>query len=127
MTQDLSSPLRIVRAIHAGIAGVLFVLLPIALAGDEALRDAIVRGSRDKLRVLVYWVILGLIFLAVVLSVRRANLALLSIFALVDLPMIKCLWDRIKGELLAPVLAVSVICSLIEMSRMLAVRRRQVA
>jgi hypothetical protein len=127
MTQTLSLSRRLIRAIHAGIAGVLFVLLPIAIGGDENLRDAMARWEWNAFRVPVYWVLLGLIFLAVALYVRRANLAVLCLFVLLDLPMIKFFWDTVKGALLAPVLVISVLCLLIEISKLVIVRRRQTA
>ena len=85
------------------------------------------RWEWNALRVPGYWALLGLVFLAAAVCVRRANLALLSVFILVDLPMSKFFWDTIKGALLAPVLVISVLCLLIEISKLVFVRRRQTA
>jgi hypothetical protein len=127
MTQGLSTRRRIVRAIHAGIAGVFFIMIPAAIAGDEDLRDAILQRNWNELMYLGSWLAFGLVFLAVALQAQRANLVWLSAFVLLDLPMIYLFWESIKGLLLAPVLAVSVICLLVEISKLVAIRKKQPA
>jgi len=117
-------PRKIVRAIHAGVAGVLFLLLPIAIAGDEFLGDGLLHVNRDGLRFFASWLALAFVFLAVALLVSRANAWLLVLFALVDVPSIKFFWDTVKGALLAPALAFSVLCLLVEAIRQLSLRKR---
>ncbi|HXH66283.1 MAG TPA: hypothetical protein VNI81_03725 [Candidatus Limnocylindrales bacterium] len=124
MAEDLPIPRRIVRAIHAGVAGVFFVLIPSAIAGNEDLPAALFQRNWNELRYLGYWMVLCLIFLGVALLARRAGSCLLCIFLLLDLPMINYFWDSIKGALLVPVMGVSVICILIEISQQFVVRKR---
>ena len=123
MTQ-LSTPRRIVRAVHLGIAGVFFVLIPVMIAGDEELRVAFFQGNWVQLRYLVYMSVLGLLFLAIALLTPRGGIGMLFTFGLVDVPMIKFFWDSEKGALLGPVLIISVLCILTEVSRQISARKR---
>jgi len=127
MTEALSIPRRIIRSVHAGIAGVFLVLIPFAIAGDEDLRAAIFQRQWSELKELAYFLVLASIFLAIALLVRRAKLALLCLVLLLDLPMMVLFWESDKGVLLAPVLAASAICILMEIFKLTAARQRQVA
>jgi len=127
MTQAISIPRRVVRVIHAGIGGAFLVLVPIAIAGDKNLRDAIAQGNWSRLRYLVFVLILCALSVVVALTVRRANSVLLIAFILLDIPLAKMVWDSKKLALLAPVLAVSLVCILIEMAKSMIVWRKQAA
>jgi hypothetical protein len=116
-----------VRAIHGGIAGVFFVMIPAAIAGNEDLRDAILHRNWNELKYLGYWFAIGLFFLMIALLVRRANLVVLGIFALMDLVMLLMSWYGVKSIILVPILAVSLLGLLTEMYKLVVTEKSQVA
>ena len=77
-----------------------------------------------QVKFLGYWLGCALVFLAVALLIKNAAPWALVVIALFDAPMIRFFWDSVKGLLLAPVLAVSILCLLIELFRQLSFQKR---
>jgi len=116
MTQ-LSIPRQIVRAIHAGIAGVLFVLAGFIVVSDYEVHDALLQENWRALQPLGYMAALGMPLIGIALLVPRAGIGWLASFAVLDMPMVKLFWNSEKGFLLAPVLVASMLCICVEIIR----------
>jgi hypothetical protein len=114
---ELSITRQVVRAIHAGIAGVLFILAVLIVASDYEMRDALLQENWGALKPLGYLVALATPLVGIALLVPRAGAALLAFFALLDMPMVKLFWNSEKGFLLAPVLVASMLCIGVEIIR----------